>query len=155
MITQERLHELLDYDPLTGLFCWRSASGNRKTGWFGGSVNKAGYLRIFIDGKLQYAHRLAWLYIHGRFPIDQVDHINLVKSDNRIINLREVTCKQNQENKIHSSTQGAVLIKSTMKFAARVKHHGKMLSFGCYDQIEDAAKVAKQARVKLFTHLPK
>lgn len=95
-ITQKRLHELLDYSPDTGLFTWKVARAGRiKAGDVAGNLNNTGYIQITVDGTAYYAHRLAWLYIHGKFPENHIDHINGVRDDNRISNLRDVTPQEN------------------------------------------------------------
>lgn len=95
IITQDELKELLHYNPDTGIFT-RPHSG-RKVG-----SNFKGYLRIAItlNNKNSHylAHRLAWLYMYGEFPNGLLDHINGVRNDNRIINLRIASDAQNQWN---------------------------------------------------------
>jgi len=89
---------LLTYDPYTGLFTWLvDAYSNKVKGKIAGSI-KEGYINISIDRKLYRAHRLAWLYVNGVFP-SEIDHINRVKSDNRICNLREVSRSENCQNR--------------------------------------------------------
>jgi len=78
MITQAGLKELLNYNPETGDFAWVKSKKPA------GGISSYGYRRIIIDGKEHKAHRLAWLYTHGVFPEDQIDHINGVRHDNRI-----------------------------------------------------------------------
>ena len=99
-VTQERLKTLLDYDPETGLFRWKSkAVRNGAHGGRAGNTRPKGYVCIRIDGRLYMAHRLAWLYVHGMMPTQQIDHINQIKSDNRIDNLREASPSQNGQNR--------------------------------------------------------
>lgn len=107
-ITQERLKELLDYNPETGIFTRKIA----RKGWYEvgdktGTIDSLGYYRIRCDGVLHLAHRLAFLYVHGYLP-REIDHINNNKSDNRIENLRSVTRTQNLCNvgKTKSNTSG-------------------------------------------------
>ena len=88
-LTAERLRERLHYDAGTGVFTRRVGSGHARTGEMAGSVHSTGYVRISIDGGKYTAHCLAWLYVHGVWPPDQIDHINGNRSDNRIANLRE------------------------------------------------------------------
>ena len=85
-LTAERLREVLDYDPDTGVFTRKVRTASSvKVGDVAGSLNGKGYIRIRVDGRLYFAHRLAWLYVHGEWPVDQVDHINGIKNDNRIV----------------------------------------------------------------------
>jgi len=88
ILRKERLREILDYNPLTGLFNYKVSRGNKKAGSIAGSLHKDnGYIQIRIDGKLYYAHKLAVLYTLGKFPEDPVKHLNSIKDDNRWENL--------------------------------------------------------------------
>ena len=88
-LTQERLKELLRYDPETGKFCWAvSPRANIKVGAEAGTSDAHGYVIISIDRRLYRAHRLAWLWVYGEWPSSEIDHINRTPSDNRIANLR-------------------------------------------------------------------
>ena len=84
MVTQNRLKEIFTYDKSTGIFF--RVKGTRKVGY----VNTKGYIRISVDGKGYFAHHLAWLYVYGIFPETTIDHINHVRTDNSIDNLRLV-----------------------------------------------------------------
>ena len=95
-ITQAKLKELLSYDPETGDFTW--LVGRKMAGKKAGSPHNQGYFTIRISRKLYLSHRLAWLYVYGAFPKIDLDHINGVKSDTRIDNLRECSESQNQWN---------------------------------------------------------
>ncbi|HVM91349.1 MAG TPA: HNH endonuclease [Terriglobales bacterium] len=100
VITQERLKELLFYDPDTGLFMWRRDHFCAKEGMVAGSRAGKQYIRIRVDGKGYYAHRLAVLYMTGEMPprsID-VDHIDLNGQNNRWLNLRCVPHALNLQN---------------------------------------------------------
>jgi hypothetical protein len=94
-INSERLREVLSYDAETGVFTWLAGS---RMGKPAGTKNADGYIQIKIDGRLFYGHRLAWLYVHGEWPLNEVDHRNCTKSDNRIDNLRDATRTVNSEN---------------------------------------------------------
>ncbi|MCK9994454.1 MAG: hypothetical protein Dbin4_02974, partial [Alphaproteobacteria bacterium] len=98
-LTQSRLKELLHYDPDTGVFTRRvQTSSNARVGDVAGCLHPEGYRHIQIDGKRYAAHRLAWLYMTGEWPTNQLDHLNGVRDDNRWGNLREATHGQNQQN---------------------------------------------------------
>lgn len=99
MLTQARLKEVASYNPTTGVFTRIEPLKGQIVGSNMGSKNNDGYISISIDYKRTQAHRLAWLYVHGRFPVNQLDHINGIKDDNRLENLREVTQEENQLNK--------------------------------------------------------
>lgn len=99
-LTAEKVRELLDYDPETGVFTWRVAKGRKiKIGSITGTLNDCGYILIGVDYRRYYAHRLALLIVNGKWPTNQVDHINGVRNDNRLANLREATHMTNCENK--------------------------------------------------------
>lgn len=98
-LTAERLREVLHYDPETGIFTWRVDKRSRKAGTTaGGRCTSHGYKIICIDYQRYHAHRLAWLYVYGTFPNEDIDHINNVRDDNRIANLRPATLSDNAQN---------------------------------------------------------
>ena len=100
-ITQNQLKDLLHYDPDTGLFTWNVAKSNKtRVGSVAGHKHIFGYIIIRIDGVPYPAHRIAWLYMTGDFPKEDMDHINGIRHDNRFKNLREAT---RQQNNFHSS----------------------------------------------------
>jgi hypothetical protein len=95
----ERLRELLHYDPATGIFTWLARANSRVHGGdVAGSVNGRGYRQIGIDGRKYRAHRLAFLYMTGEWPVEQIDHINGVTVDNRWANLRPADQSLNNAN---------------------------------------------------------
>ena len=96
-LTQEEVRRLLDYNPETGELRWRAAKGRRNMCRAVGATSR-GYLVIRINRKLYSNHRLIWLWVYGYFPENQIDHINRIRSDNRIENLREVTQTCNNRN---------------------------------------------------------
>jgi HNH endonuclease len=99
MLTIERLLELLTYDENSGKFTWKvPRRGNVVAGSLAGHIEKDGYVYIKIDGRKYLAHRLAWLFMTGAFPLGQIDHSNMCRSYNRWCNLRDATASQNQAN---------------------------------------------------------
>lgn len=99
-LTHDRLLRLLHYNPESGIFTWNVDLGSRaRKGDEAGTINKAGYVVIQINGCKIYAHRLAFLYMEGKLPDCQVDHINRNKLDNRWCNLRHSNNIENNRNK--------------------------------------------------------
>lgn len=141
MITQAQLKELLFYDPETGEFHWL------RNGKVAGGKDH-GYLRICISGKLLKAHRLAWLYVHGYFPEHDIDHINRVRDDNRISNLREVsrTCNaRNASGKAGSSSGVKGVHKVRDRWTATITVNGYTISLGTFLTKLGAAKARADA----------
>src|ERR1700674_1345685 len=97
MVLAERLRAVLLYDPETGVFTRRINRGKWKAGAQVGWLRPDGYIGIGLDYHEYLAHRLAWLYVTGEWPID-VDHENTCRSDNRWDNLREASRSQNMRN---------------------------------------------------------
>ncbi len=143
MINVARLRELMTYDPETGEFMFVKRRGYRKAGEKAGSITAFGYWRIRIDGKEYPAHRLAWLYVHGVWPENDLDHINLDKLDNRMTNLRIATPAQNNANQpltIRNSSgfKGATWHKRCQKWQAAIKVSGKNIHLGLFESAEAA-----------------
>lgn len=154
-ITKKQLKELLTYNSETGIFTW--IKGRRK-GYEAGSIDYNKYTRISILRKLYMAHRLAWLYTYGYFPKEYIDHKNGEKSDNRIINLREATNTENQQNKneatisnLSCGLRGVTKIKGNRKkkWQATIRAYGKQIYLGVYLTPELANKSYLKAKNKM------
>ena len=153
VITQDRLKDLLHYDPEEGLFTWRVANSKRvRVGAVAGCIKKGGYIGLKIDGKDYLAHRLAFFYMTGSFPKDQIDHINMNSSDNRFCNLREATHSENmcnsavfKNNKL--GIKGVCL--SHGKYQARLPINGKVKYLGWFVTKELASAAYQKAAKKL------
>jgi len=161
MLTQERLKFRLNYDPLTGLFSWKTKGhpcSKIKIDGILGCVNVHGYIQVKLDNKHYLVHRLAWLYVYGKFPDGQIDHIDHNKTNNRIKNLRDVSHSLNQQNilfapknKKHSKLLGACFHKQTGKFRARIRTNGIQKHLGAFDTAQEAHQAYLDAKRKLHS----
>lgn len=152
-ITAEYLRAIYQYDPITGVFTRRTNRRRWKAGSIAGSKDKAGYIRIVIDGEQYYAHCLAWLYMTGVWPERKIDHKDLNKARNVWDNLRLATNVQNSVNKglnRNNSTGAKGVVAYGKLYRAYIKHEGRQIHLGYYDKIEDASKAYESAAKKLW-----
>lgn len=156
-VTAEELRAILEYDPATGAWTNRVHRGQRAVAGSpaGAWDRRDGYLRISIDQIKYLAHRLAWLYMTGEWPAQLIDHENTDRGDNRWANLRQATHAINSQN-LHrarkdnkSGTLGVVRQRSTHRWCAQIRHDGKMVRLGLFDdkQAAHAAYVAAKRRL--------
>lgn len=147
MLEQEKLKELLNYNSQTGQFTWKVTLANGiQAGTVAGSLNPNGYWHIRYNGRAYRNHRLAWLYVYGKFPVGIIDHINRDKSDNRIGNLRECSRSDNTNNcdkrvSNKSGFKGVSLDKNTGKYKAQITVNGKLKYLGLFSTPEEASMV--------------
>jgi HNH endonuclease len=154
-LTAARLRELLNYNPDTGRFVWLVTKARQaNAGDAAGSPNH-GYIAIGCDGDLRFAHRLAWLYMHGVWPTGRIDHINGDKTDNRICNLREVSHSvnlQNQRRAMKNNKLGLLGVRAYAgKFRAQIKANGQNIHLGYYLTPEAAHSAYIEAKRRLHT----
>lgn len=137
----------LDYFPATGEFSW-------KNGRVAGCTRKDGYRVIRVNDILMYAHRLAWLYVYGKWPGGLIDHINGVTGDNRIVNLRDATPTLNSENchvtlKPSNKSGFRGVQKNHAGWQAVISVKGKRCGLGTFSSPEDAHAVYLHAKRRL------
>ena len=150
VLTQSLLKSNLNYNPESGIFTRIKPSQGVRVGDIAGSVSSEGYLQIQISGKKYAAHRLAFLYMTGCFPPDQVDHANHNKQDNRWINLDLSTNKKNGKNqKLQSRNTsgecGVFLEKHSGKWCAEICVDGKNVRIGRFIEFNDAVVARRKA----------
>jgi hypothetical protein len=128
-LKQAELKKHLFYDPETGIFTWLRNANNRSrlAGDKAGGLSSRGYVRMKLLGIEMLAHRLAWLYVYGDWPTLTIDHINGIRSDNRISNLRQANAIEQRANaKLnHNSTsgfRGVYFNKRRGKWRAHIQH---------------------------------
>lgn len=145
---QSILRELYWYNPNTGEMISRRT--NRDTGWI-----EDKYKYISLQNKDYKVHRLIWMYLHDRWPVEMIDHINGIKTDNRFCNLREVNAKQNAENinKINAiSGLKGVQPASRGRWKTSIGHNKKVIYLGTYDTKEEAYEIYCKASKVFHTH---
>lgn len=159
---QEALKSVLDYDPATGLFRWKTERSNRpngsRIGTVAGSSASNGYWRIWLFGEERLGHRLAWLWMTGEWPPIDIDHENLVRNDNAWRNLRLANPSLNAANIRPKRSKGWPHLKGvnyqprckSRPFRAQIEKDGKYFNLG-YHSTPEAAKAAYDAKaIELF-----
>jgi HNH endonuclease/AP2 domain len=147
MLTQARLKELLRYDTNTGIFTWLvSPSTTVHAGSIAGCQGSRGNIRIRIDCIEYSGHRLAFLYMTGEWPIDQVDHKDRNPANNAWLNLRQATNAQNNQNK--GRTRGVHFDESRGKYHAQIGVNGRVINLGRFPTEEEARQVYLAAKAK-------
>lgn len=136
MLTAEKLREELLYVPETGVFV------RRKTGRVAGDKMKTGYWRVNVCGRRYTAHRLAWLYVTGKWPSHHIDHIDGDKTNNRLDNLRDVNRAQNLHNVAKPNCNNTIGLRGVSahqgKWRAQIMLNRKHIKIGCFDTPEEA-----------------
>ena len=157
MLTQNELKEILSYNQDTGDFRWLIRPANCvHIGDIISSFDTAGYLRVGYKGIRYSCHRLAWLYVYGVWP-KEIDHINHNRKDNRILNLRNISHRDNMMNASKrkdnkSGVTGVCWDKANNKWQAYIIVNGKNINLGRFVSKSDAVKTRKNASIKYSFH---
>ena len=153
-LTADFVRSILDYDPETGILTWRrkagiNGKGNFKVGDVAGS-RKKGQIMIGVCDQRYCAHRLAWLWMTGKWP-SEIDHVNRDPFDNRWVNLREATRSQNNANKPSTSPfKGVSFDKRKNAWRARVKVNRKERWLGYFETAEEAHEAYRRAAQEIW-----
>lgn len=171
-IAPHLLRELLDYDPDTGVLTWKERgaewfnAADRCAAWntrwagveaFTSSAHGGKYRSGRILDKKFYAHRVVWAWHYGAWPTGTIDHINHDTTDNRILNLRDVTHNTNSKNQTQSKrntsgTTGVHWVESRGKWVAQIVAEGRCIFLGRYTTLKEAAQVRKNAEIRYGFH---
>jgi hypothetical protein len=153
MIDLEGIEDHLSYDPDTGLFHWLATGKGRRADLVAGYLSKKGYIRVKYKGKLHSAHRLAFWFMSGIWPKDDVDHINGSKGDNSWSNLREATHSENLRNmKVRGGdSRYKGVTKSGKCWRARIQsRHSREVYLGSFTCEKEAALAYNYAALEHF-----
>lgn len=153
-LTRARLTEVLRYDAAAGSFHWVLPRRGLKADSVAGTVDKAGYRRIIIEGRGYYAHLLAWLWVTGSWPATEIDHENLKKDDNRFTNLRPASRSLNMANGPNRSDSltgvKGIQRRKNGRYRARIMKDGKHYHLGYFDDPGEANSAYLRAAQDLF-----
>lgn len=152
-LTAERLRELLNYDPETGVFTRRVTRRRWKAGTSIGWLMNTGYVAIVVDSRQYLAHRLAWLYMTGAWPVKYIDHLDCTRTNNRYANLREADHYINQQNqrapKSHNQCGYLGVVKHGSRYRAKLSVNGAVFLLGTADTPEEAHELYKAGKAKM------
>jgi HNH endonuclease len=155
-LTFAQVNELLSYDPLTGDILWKKSGRGRRSNYHAGTMDVRGCWCIGIGRPRYKAHRIAWLLAYGVWPEHEIDHINGNPADNRLVNLRDVPHRTNQQNQHRATssnkstgTLGVSRTHNRTKFVAQIKVSGKHLHLGCFDDVAAAQSAYLEAKRRL------
>lgn len=154
VLAQDRLKELLQYDADTGRFVWKIKPNRRVVVGTEAGANKDGYVVIRLSGVNYFAHRLAWLYVHGKWPNEHIDHINGDRADNRLCNLRDVNRSTNMRNmRAHKDSMVPLVgvsidSRRSKPYRASIYTDGKHKHIGYFATADEARVAYMQAKEK-------
>lgn len=151
------LFEYLRYNETKGEFTWiKRPNKNIHLHTRAGTKNSAGYRVISLFGKRYLEHRLAWFYVHGEMPEHEIDHINQIRDDNRISNLRQVTRSENQRNKTRKDSRvdevGIWWCRRRKRYIAEITLNGKKVYQKSFTDIDEAIQQRKAKALELGFH---
>lgn len=150
----ELARSLFHYDADTGLLRWKVRNGTRSAGSIAGTLTKLGYIRVMYGQQSHMAHCIAWTIVHGEWPTTDLDHIDRVRDNNRLSNLRVAGKIKNAWNRRISkvNTSGATgvrLRKQRGKWQASVRMAGNTIYLGHFDSVNAAAEARRVAVQRL------
>jgi hypothetical protein len=156
----EQIRSVLAYEPDSGKFMWKRSMGRSRAGSLAGGVASNGYWKISLYGQEHYAHRLAWMYVHGEWPAVNIDHIDGNPLNNRIENLRACDQSGNMQNqhRVRKDNQagltGVSWDKTRGLWQASIQVRGSRRFLGRYNSAEEAHAAYITAKAKIHPFAP-
>lgn len=156
-IRYEEVAKLFTYDRETGVLYWRIRAHNKiRHNYVAGSSKGTidGYRQVSIKGKLYHEHRIIMMLCFGHIPENaEIDHINHIRNDNRLANLRFVTRSENRRNqsvnsKNTSGVTGVCFLKARKKYMAQISVDRENIYLGMFETLEEAAAARAEANLK-------
>lgn len=149
----KEITDRISYNSETGEILWRASRYKSRIGKCATRRQSLGYLQVRLDGKFYYAHRLAWLIVHGEWPSEEIDHINGDRADNRICNLRQCTRSENLQNtplspRNTTGFRGVYFSRAKGRYCAQIQVRGKNIKLGYFSDPEKASEAYKAAKSK-------
>lgn len=157
-VNQDQIKHAFDYNPDTGVVTWKNPTGPRVKKGDIVKCNRVTYGAVMVLGVSIRIHRLIWIYVNGEINKDEIDHINGIRDDNRIVNLRVVTKRDNLKNKCiyrnnKTGISGVRNDDKSGKYRSFINTKDvKYMGLGSYDNIFDAACARKSAEIKYGYH---
>jgi hypothetical protein len=154
-VTQDAVRQLLDYDQESGELKWTGAARNQPKGQRAGGVGVRGYRLISILGKRYPEHRVIFLWMTGKFPAFDVDHVNRDKADNRWENLRPATRAENLHNLGRrsgntSGKRGVWWHAKSSRWTAQIRVNGRRVHLGLFESVDQASDAYEAAAIRHF-----
>ena len=142
VLTYDKAREYFNYNPETGELIWKKGKGSTaRVGSKVGSFNTGGYLKTIFNGKHYAVHRIIWLWVYGEWPKHQINHKNVIPSDNRLCNLEDIPLRENcQKKKCHMEGRlpGVRRTKNSDRFCARIVANKRRIIIGTFNTEQEA-----------------
>jgi len=157
MMTREEANELFDYDQDTGVLRWKKSRSNVLAGDVAGHKTTDGYIDVRVNRRLYSAHRIVWLLKTSAWPDGEIDHIDGDRSNNRLLNLRDVDRRNNAKNqrlnsRNKSGTMGVRFHSRDKRWEASIGCKRTLIFLGCFSTKEEAVAARKDAERKYGYH---
>lgn len=142
-LTQEKLREVFDYSPDTGLFTKKSTG---KSNW---CKQAHGHMILKFEGFPYKVHRLIWFWVTGMWPLQHIDHIDGDPTNNKWENLRDVSCAENLANQRRSKSEDHGVYSYKGKWVVKFRRNNWTKHYGTFCTKEAAIAHAQEIKKQL------